>query len=354
MKRTDNQPPIADETASLAKIVDNLELRWRESIETQNIIFTCFIAPELSDIFPQSSTDVANAINGLLSNAQQFTQAGRIHIHATSEPNPAEPSAVDVSIIIADTGRGIRGDVEMQAFYESSRLGEIRNWARQQKGDISVTSREGRGSEFTLRFKVSPNIISTVQTALENLSSDDDYIEIDLMLEADTLHYSPQAPSRISARNLTPPIEPIRDEANSQNIAGSRILIVEDIPSNQDVIKIFLEPEGCECLCANGGEEALSILETQPVDFILMDIRMPGMNGIETTLAIRNSRASYANIPIIALTADTAAETNAACMAAGTDIFLTKPILCRKLIEAIQFLKQIHVSESDIRPAKTA
>ena len=67
---------------------------------------------------------------------------------------------------------------------------------------------------------------------------------------------------------------------------------------------------------------------------------MPGMNGIETTQAIRNSDLSSKDVPIIALTADGSAKTNAACMAAGADLFLTKPVLCRDLLESIRFVRR--------------
>jgi len=71
-----------------------------------------------------------------------------------------------------------------------------------------------------------------------------------------------------------------------------------------------------------------------------MDIRMPGMNGIETTQAIRASDLAAKNVPIIALTADGSAATNAACMAAGADLFMTKPVLCRDLLESIRFVRR--------------
>ena len=64
---------------------------------------------------------------------------------------------------------------------------------------------------------------------------------------------------------------------------------------------------------------------------------MPDMDGIQATRAIRRSDRAFKNIPIIALTADASAETNATCMAAGVDIFLTKPVIAAKLIESIKF-----------------
>ena len=99
----------------------------------------------------------------------------------------------------------------------------------------------------------------------------------------------------------------------------------------------FLEPEGCTIDCILDGQDALHALEQQDYDLILMDIRMSGLNGIETTKAIRGSGQPYANLPIIAITADTAPETNAKCMLAGVDLFLTKPVSSKALYSGIQF-----------------
>ena len=74
---------------------------------------------------------------------------------------------------------------------------------------------------------------------------------------------------------------------------------------------------------------------------------MPEMDGIETTRAIRSSDRNYKNIPIIALTADVSAKTNAACMSAGADIFLTKPVTSRELIESIKFIRRFQEYENE-------
>jgi len=126
----------------------------------------------------------------------------------------------------------------------------------------------------------------------------------------------------------------------TDDLRGLKVLIVEDIPANQDIIKLFLEPEGCQNQCVSNGREALDVLNTQNIDVILMDIRMPEMDGITATREIRNSGREYKAIPIIALTADASAETNAACMAAGADIFLNKPVMARDVIEAIRFIRR--------------
>ncbi|WP_418152467.1 response regulator [Litorimonas sp. RW-G-Af-16] len=124
------------------------------------------------------------------------------------------------------------------------------------------------------------------------------------------------------------------------NLSGVTVLIVEDVPSNQEIIKLLLAPQGIQCLTADSGADALDVLNAYPVDIVLMDVRMPGMDGVETTQAIRAGQTSNTHVPIIALTADTDAETNADCLAAGADVFLTKPVMRQELIDAIIHLRQ--------------
>ncbi len=84
-----------------------------------------------------------------------------------------------------------------------------------------------------------------------------------------------------------------------------RILVVDDSEVNREVVSIFLSPDFPQPLYAKNGQEALDILANNPVDLILMDIHMPEMNGVEATLAIRESKAPWSEVIIIALTADT-------------------------------------------------
>lgn len=104
----------------------------------------------------------------------------------------------------------------------------------------------------------------------------------------------------------------------------ARVLLVEDNPVNQLVAKGMLGKLGCEVLLANHGAEALSLLETQQVDLILMDCNMPVMDGYETTHRIRQKEA-IAKLPIIALTANALADERDRCRAAGMDDYLAKP-----------------------------
>lgn len=104
----------------------------------------------------------------------------------------------------------------------------------------------------------------------------------------------------------------------------ARVLLVEDNPVNQLVAKGMLGKLGFEVLLANHGAEALTLLETEQVDLVLMDCNMPVMNGYETTRHIRQKEA-IAKLPVIALTANALADERDRCRAAGMDDYLAKP-----------------------------
>ncbi|VXC19680.1 sensor histidine kinase/response regulator [Pseudomonas sp. 9AZ] len=109
-----------------------------------------------------------------------------------------------------------------------------------------------------------------------------------------------------------------------QRSRQARVLLVEDNPVNQLVAKGMLSKLGCEVLLANHGGEALTLLENQTVDLILMDCNMPVMDGYETTRQIRQ-KSEFAELPIIALTANALSDERERCRAAGMDDYLAKP-----------------------------
>jgi len=114
------------------------------------------------------------------------------------------------------------------------------------------------------------------------------------------------------------------DERAAQTFAaGARVLLAEDNPINALLARSLLEREGCSVARVASGLEAVDAGACGAFDLILMDLRMPGMGGREATQALR---ARGCRTPIIALTADAFEEDRRACLAAGMDDFLTKPL----------------------------
>lgn len=122
----------------------------------------------------------------------------------------------------------------------------------------------------------------------------------------------------------------IIDDSKDKSIAGSKILLVEDNDINIYVAKLILEKAGCAVTIAKNGQQAIDTFVNAPVHYfnaILMDVRMPVMDGIEATKAIRALQQSDAKtIPIIAMTADAFAEEQKRTLDAGMNYHLAKPI----------------------------
>ena len=117
-------------------------------------------------------------------------------------------------------------------------------------------------------------------------------------------------------------------------LAGVRILVVEDNPLNQEVIGDLLRLAGATVTLADNGREAVERVEREAADLVLMDMQMPLMDGLDATRAIR-AEARHASLPIIALTANALSEDRDRCLAAGMNDFLTKPIDPEQLFAAL-------------------
>jgi len=120
--------------------------------------------------------------------------------------------------------------------------------------------------------------------------------------------------------------------------APIRILVVEDDPINRNIVCRLLAHAGWETVAAADGGEALATFEAGRFDLVLMDWQMPDMDGLEVTRRLRTGAAGPAGamVPIVALTASAFAEDRAACLAAGMNDFLTKPVLADRLTAAVE------------------
>jgi CheY-like chemotaxis protein len=116
----------------------------------------------------------------------------------------------------------------------------------------------------------------------------------------------------------------------------ARVLLVEDNVVNQRVARRFLERLGCEVDVVDDGAQAVAACARRPYSFVLMDMQMPVMDGLEATRRIRASEAGGAGTPIVALTADAMAGTLERCLAAGMDDYLTKPLDASELQKVVE------------------
>ena len=241
-------------------------------------------------------------ILNLVSNAVKFTSHGKITVSITLVNDQEDKATIEFAI--ADTGIGI-AEEKLQYIFEDyhqatpniSRLyggtglglAIVKQLVEQQGGSLRVKSQIDEGSvfSFTLTFP------KTNQKA-----------------EAD--------------------IEIFEHDPNNKNI---RVLVVEDIPLNQLLMKTVLDDFGFERDIAANGKIAIEKLKTNQYDIILMDLQMPEMNGFQATEYIRNELNSQ--IPIIALTADVTTTDLAKCKALGMNDYISKPIDERLLYNKI-------------------
>jgi signal transduction histidine kinase/DNA-binding response OmpR family regulator len=122
-------------------------------------------------------------------------------------------------------------------------------------------------------------------------------------------------------------------------LAGRRVLVAEDHPVNRKLVTRLLEKRSLVPVLACDGNEVLSALESDTFDLILMDVQMPGMDGLQTTAAIRaRERESGGRVPILAMTAHAMDRDRQRCLEAGMDAYVSKPVSSEELYRAIEDL----------------
>jgi two-component system, sensor histidine kinase len=143
-------------------------------------------------------------------------------------------------------------------------------------------------------------------------------------------------PVRAAVESAEPALQP-DDDADDTDEDGRplRALVVDDHDINRRAVQLILQPLGCDIATAADGLKALEICDTEPFDVIFMDVRMPELDGRETTRRLRAGGGLNASTPVVAVTADTSPDDIAACTAAGMDYFVSKPLTPAALIGAL-------------------
>ena len=119
-----------------------------------------------------------------------------------------------------------------------------------------------------------------------------------------------------------------------------RILAVDDVLENCILISDFLEPLGCEVVTASSGADALAVMEAKGVDIVLLDVEMPGMNGLEVCRRIKSNPATNM-VPVVIVTAYSAVDDRVAALESGADDFLAKPVEQTELLARVRSLLRV-------------
>lgn len=271
----------------------------------QGLAFHVAVDPSVPSAVIGDAFRLEQVLLNLAGNAVKFTQQGSVSIEVT-----ADESSDTLRFSVTDTGIGLSADQVDRLFkafsqadssttrkYGGTGLGLTisERLVALMGGAITITSSPGTGSTFAF----------TAHLPAVGASS----------IHADGVRTTRGA----HASTVAAPAEPPR-------LDGVRILVAEDNPFNQQVAKELLESVGAVVDVVDSGEAVLSRLTQAPdVDLILMDVQMPGMDGLEATRIIRQDPARP-RLPIIAMTANAQAEDAAACREAGMDDFVPKPI----------------------------
>ncbi len=241
----------------------------------------------------------------LIGNAIKFTDRGVVKVSLRQISRDA--SDISLKFEVEDSGIGIAEE-------DRERIFELFT-----QGDSSVTRRFG-GTGLGL---------SICKRILENMNS---CIELDSRRGCgSTFHFTLTLPYSEEA-----PKPPQADDDNTRNDHSLKILLVDDVEINRVAAAGLLEHEGHKVVTAGSAREAFTLLDEQRFDLILMDIHMPDMDGVTATRLIRRRPdPQTANLPIIALTANTHPEQAKEYFAAGVDSVASKPLEMDQLLETL-------------------
>ena len=245
-------------------------------------------------------TRLIQALLNYAGNAVKFTEHGSITIRARTLPDDGE--RILIRFEVQDTGIGVepqkipllfeafeQGDSSTTRKYGGSGLGLAitRRFARLMGGDAGASSAPGTGSTFWFTACLSPGQPAATKAAPVELGAPDARLR---------LH-----------RN------------------GARVLVAEDDATNREVARELLEGIGFVVDAVPDGERALEMYSANDYDLVLMDVQMPGLDGLAATRAIR-LRTDRPRVPVLAMTANVYAEDRRACADAGMDDFVAKPV----------------------------
>jgi len=285
---------------SLADILHEVSGMMSAPIKEKGLDFTVSDGCVYGRIFMGDPHRIRQILLNLASNAVKFTQTGGIDISVEYEPRPA-PGTQTVCVSVRDTGIGIAEDKLGSIFDKftqadssiSRRFGGTglglaitRALVQIMGGDIHVRSAPGAGSTFTVRLPLA-------------LASAREVAEANLSLPATVEDMHPQG----------------------------RVLLVEDQPANVMVARGYLERFGYQVDVAETGPDALEKVKRGHYDAVVMDVQMPGMDGLETTRTLRGQEKDRAGprLPIIGMTAHAMTGDRERCLAAGMDDYIAKP-----------------------------
>ena len=292
----------------LRQLVEDIQALMRFRATEEGLRLETRIAGDVPEFVRGDAGKLSQILLNLIGNGIKFTEQGRVAltIEMAGEMADGEDS---LHFEIEDTGPGIPR-AEQQRLFEPFYQVDPRNSRRQggtglglaisrrlvaaMGGTLSVSSEPGRGSRFFFDARMDEGDGDAITTA------------------------------------------PFELPSSHPDLGVLSVLVVEDNEINAIVVEGFLEHMGHEVNVVTTGEEAVETVRSQPVDVVLMDISLPGIDGVEATRRIRNlARSDYGEVPIIAMSAHVFQNEIAHVLDAGMNAFVGKPVSPERLCEAL-------------------
>ena len=268
--------------------------------EVKGLALTSEVDHRIDRMLRGDSTRISQVLLNYLDNAIKFTARGKIVVRAIRLPG--EDDACNIRFEVSDTGVGLTEE-------QQGRLFQVF-----QQGDNSTT-REYGGTGLGLA--ISKQLVGLMggKVGVDSVPG-----------RGSTFWFTASlAPAQVPGATQTRTQAARERDADTRELYGSRILLAEDNPINQEVVVALLELVGAVVTVAGNGREALDALQHDTFDCVLMDMQMPVMGGVEAARSIRSDPATAA-IPVIALTANAGDGDERMCMEAGMDDVVVKPI----------------------------
>jgi signal transduction histidine kinase len=287
--------------ATAKSIADLMLARARD----KGLQFDLQIGENLPGIIVGDPTRLRQILVNLLGNAIKFTERGRVELSVSCAERT--PQRAVMHFTVTDTGIGIDSAAQARLFKPFT------------QADNSMSRRyggTGLGLVISMRLAQAMGGAIQVQSALNQGST------FRLLL-----------PCKLPEVTVTP-----RPEEGPRFVTPSlqgRVLVVEDDAVNRQVIDLFLKKMGLTATFAPDGEEAITTATTKPFDLVLMDCQLPGIDGMEATRQIRK-KLGEKKLTIIALTANASTHVREACLTAGMNDFLSKPVRFELLAGVLQ------------------
>lgn len=286
------------------------------------------LSPKIADNFPLlrlSEQRMRQVLRNLIGNAVKHTENGKVGFSATAVSDSV--GTMSLTLFVSDTGKGIPEESLSRVFdpfvsdggglaritYTNSGLGLpiVKRIVEAAGGEISVDSKEGVGTVFTLEF-------SNVE-----------------------LVKARPAPASADSPGEAPGAAPVEAESGSDSVpteegklelpADLRVLVVDDVPVNLRILSLYIHKLGVYFIqTAQSGQKALEAMRKERPDVVFTDLWMPGMSGAELAAEIRGN-AELADIPIVAVTADE--DSSKTFDTAVFNRVITKPVTSAKVME---------------------